>query len=368
MNSVLRYAKTHKVSFYSLCALALVLILSVVLIFMNMSGGKGDVKALDNQSDSNVSVGDKPNSVSGDEAPKDMSKSKNKAIQKSGPSDKSTSKAKKTVKKNGDTTTVSEDGNTVTSEGSSVTKDNTEDNPAPGASGENPRGTSGDTPGEEDDSNSGDKPKADDKPKSDGKKDDKDPEPKKDTKNSANCNVSSGVSASKVLVVRGTGGAGAKVTQCAKNSDGAYKQVKTASGAVGYNGITASKREGDGKTTAGVYSLGKGFGVNSKPSSFSGSWTKVTKDDVWVDGKGGPKGYNTMKKKSDGYSGESMYQTPAYNYGQVINYNTSNTADKGSAIFLHVNTGSGKTAGCVSVTQSYLLDTFGWGPTQIDIK
>ena len=61
---------------------------------------------------------------------------------------------------------------------------------------------------------------------------------KKDTKNSANCNVSSGVSSSKVLVVRGTGGAGAKVTQCAKNSDGAYKQVKTASGAVGYNGIS----------------------------------------------------------------------------------------------------------------------------------
>ena len=171
-----------------------------------------------------------------------------------------------------------------------------------------------------------------------------------------------------MLVVRGTGGAGAKVTQCAKNSDGAYKQVKTASGAVGYNGISASKREGDGKTPAGVYSLGKGFGVKSKPSSFSGSWAKVTKDDVWVDGKGGPKGYNTMKKKSDGYSGEDMYQTPAYNYGQVINYNTSNIADKGSAIFLHVNTGSGKTAGCVSVTQSYLLDTFGWGPTQIDIK
>lgn len=367
MNSVLRYAKTHKVSFYSLCALALVLILSVALIFMNMSGSSGDVKSLDNQSDSNVSVGDKPNSVSGDETPKDMTESKNKATQKSGPTDKSTSKGKKTVKKNGDTTTVSEDGNTVTSEGSSVTKDNVEDNPAPGASGENPRDTSK-KPKEEDNSNSGDKPKTDDKPKSDGKKDAKDPAPKKDTKNSANCNVSSGVSASKVLVVRGTGGAGAKVTQCAKNSDGAYKQVKTASGAVGYNGISASKREGDGKTPAGVYSLGKGFGVNSKPSSFSGSWAKVTKDDVWVDGKGGPKGYNTMKKKSDGYSGEDMYQTPAYNYGQVINYNTSNIADKGSAIFLHVNTGSGKTAGCVSVTQSYLLDTFGWGPTQIDIK
>lgn len=337
MNSVLRYAKTYKVSFYSLCALALVLILSVALIFMNMSGSSGDVKSLDTQSDSNVSVGDKPNSVSGDETPKDMTESKNKATQKSGPTDKSTSKAKKTVKKNGDTTTVSEDGNTVTSEGSSVTKDNVEDNPAPGASGENPRDTSK-------------------KPK------------EEDNSNSANCNVSSGVSSSKVLVVRGTGGAGAKVTQCAKNSDGAYKQVKTASGAVGYNGISSSKREGDGKTPAGVYSLGKGFGVKSKPSSFSGSWAKVTKDDVWVDGKGGPKGYNTMKKKSDGYSGEDMYQTPAYNYGQVINYNTSNIADKGSAIFLHVNTGSGKTAGCVSVTQSYLLDTFGWGPTQIDIK
>lgn len=175
------------------------------------------------------------------------------------------------------------------------------------------------------------------------------------------CEVQSDASAKKVIAVDGTGGSESSVDACEK-WDGSYYSAINVDGYVGYNGIAAvgDKREGDGMTPSGVFDMGYGFGVKAEPKQFHGSkYVKVTKDDVWVDGDAVKK-YNTMQKKSAGHKGESMYQTPAYNYGQVIDYNTAATPGQGSAIFLHVNTGSGQTAGCVSVSQSNLLKILDW--------
>lgn len=176
------------------------------------------------------------------------------------------------------------------------------------------------------------------------------------------CEVPSDASAKKVNAVNGTGGSDASVDACEKWDDSYYSAL-SASGFVGVEGIAdvGQKREGDGMTPSGVFDMGYGFGVSAEPKQFQGSkYVKVTKDDVWVDGDAVKK-YNSMQKKSDGYTGESMYQTPAYNYGQVIDYNTAATPGKGSAIFLHVNTGSGQTAGCVSLSQTNLLKILEWG-------
>jgi L,D-peptidoglycan transpeptidase YkuD (ErfK/YbiS/YcfS/YnhG family) len=54
-----------------------------------------------------------------------------------------------------------------------------------------------------------------------------------------------------------------------------------------------------------------------------------------------------------------MYNQPAYNYGAVIAYNSANTPQLGSAIFLHVFTG-GATAGCVSLPSDQLLQILRW--------
>jgi len=54
-----------------------------------------------------------------------------------------------------------------------------------------------------------------------------------------------------------------------------------------------------------------------------------------------------------------MDQTPAYDYGAVIAYNTARTPGLGSAIFLHVDVG-GPTAGCVSLPMGELLDMLRW--------
>ena len=61
---------------------------------------------------------------------------------------------------------------------------------------------------------------------------------------------------------------------------------------------------------------------------------------------------------------EPMHQVPAYDYGAAIAYNTARTPGRGSAIFLHVGTGSA-TAGCVSLPKSRLLKLLRWlGPAK----
>ncbi len=55
-----------------------------------------------------------------------------------------------------------------------------------------------------------------------------------------------------------------------------------------------------------------------------------------------------------------MDNTPAYDYGAVIAYNTDPVVPgAGSAIFLHQSTG-GATAGCVSLPQGELLEVLRW--------
>ncbi len=180
----------------------------------------------------------------------------------------------------------------------------------------------------------------------------------------AGCEVADSVSADQVIRVDGQGGAKASLTTCQRGSDGAFDKVGAFDARVGYNGIAAAgaKKEGDGKTPSGVFGLSAGFGVKDRPSQFpSQDWTKVTRDHVWVDGSASKEqGYNSMQLKSEGFSGESLFQTPAYDYAQVIDFNTERTPGAGSAIFLHVHTGSGKTAGCVSLSEADLLKVFDW--------
>lgn len=186
-----------------------------------------------------------------------------------------------------------------------------------------------------------------------------------------NCEVSSDAKADRVILVDGEGGSKASVKTCEKEGD-TYKEVESYDGHVGTNGIAAEgeKAEGDGKTPSGTYSLDEGFGLRDKPAQFKGGkWTKVTDDHVWID-EGSPEdGYNTMGLKSEGAKGESLNQDPAYRYAQVINYNMDPVeAGKGSAIFLHVNTGSGATAGCVSLPEKDLLDVFEWSGEEAEIQ
>jgi len=161
-----------------------------------------------------------------------------------------------------------------------------------------------------------------------------------------------------IITVAGTGGYNCKVVLHKKINE-AWKEIVSVNGYVGKNGISDSKKEGDGKTPTGVYTFGTGFGVASNPGSKI-PYRKVTNYDYWVDDVNS-KYYNQWVeinkiKDKDWKSAEHLASYPkAYKYAAVINYNTTNIVKgKGSAIFLHTST-NGPTAGCVSVPESSMV-------------
>ena len=137
-----------------------------------------------------------------------------------------------------------------------------------------------------------------------------------------------------------------------------WHEVFSTNGYVGYNGITSHKREGDGKTPVGVYSIDTAFGIAGNPGT-SLNYRHINGNDYWVDDTRSShynEWVNTSNTKKDWNSAERMSSQPvAYRYGMVINYNTSRTRGNGSAIFLHCSKGGG-TAGCVAISQSKIVE------------
>ena len=131
---------------------------------------------------------------------------------------------------------------------------------------------------------------------------------------------------------------------------------------VGYNGIArpGKKREGDGRTPSGTYGFSFFFGVQPD-KGFSFAFRHAYRYDFWDDDPASAR-YNewvNARKHNPGASPEPMHQVPAYDYAAVIAYNTGRTPGLGSAIFLHVGTGTA-TAGCVSLPRAELLKVLHW--------
>jgi L,D-peptidoglycan transpeptidase YkuD (ErfK/YbiS/YcfS/YnhG family) len=131
---------------------------------------------------------------------------------------------------------------------------------------------------------------------------------------------------------------------------------------VGYNGIAAPgrKREGDGRTPSGTYGFSFFFGVSPSPG-VAFPYRHAYPYDYWDDDPASPR-YNEWVDAdavSPGREPEPMHDVPAYDYAAVIAYNTARTPGLGSAIFLHVGTGTA-TAGCVSLPRSELVKVLRW--------
>jgi L,D-peptidoglycan transpeptidase YkuD (ErfK/YbiS/YcfS/YnhG family) len=133
---------------------------------------------------------------------------------------------------------------------------------------------------------------------------------------------------------------------------------------VGYAGFAppGQKREGDGRTPSGSFGFGFFFGVLGNPGVQFAYRAVTGPNIVWDDDPASPS-YNQWVDSATTNAGaapEAMDQTPAYNYGAVIDYNTAPTVPgAGSAIFLHVS-GGGPTAGCVSLPTAELLSVLRW--------
>ena len=115
----------------------------------------------------------------------------------------------------------------------------------------------------------------------------------------------------------------------------------------------SSKREGDGKSPAGVYLLGSRFG-HATQSAAAGKYISIKKEKSFcVDDVRSPH-YNQIVARSavkSSVSGERMWRIPLYSRGYVVDFPTSRKHRGGSCIFIHLwRTPRHATAGCVAVS------------------
>ena len=131
---------------------------------------------------------------------------------------------------------------------------------------------------------------------------------------------------------------------------------------VGYNGVSrlGKKREGDGTTPSGTFGFSFFFGVDPN-LGFAFPFRHAYADDYWDDDPSSPS-YNEWidaSRDNPGVDPEPMHNVPAYDYAAVIGYNVARLPGLGSAIFLHVGTGT-PTAGCVSLPRPELIKVLHW--------
>jgi L,D-peptidoglycan transpeptidase YkuD (ErfK/YbiS/YcfS/YnhG family) len=127
--------------------------------------------------------------------------------------------------------------------------------------------------------------------------------------------------------------------------------------------LPGEKREGDGKTPSGIFSLKRTFGYD-KTVKTKMPYRQATEEDLWVDDPNAPD-YNQWVKQGEtsAASYEKMKREDGqYKYGIVIEYNTDPVIKgHGSAIFFHVWKGKDfPTAGCVAVSEEDMIKIFGW--------
>ena len=134
---------------------------------------------------------------------------------------------------------------------------------------------------------------------------------------------------------------------------------------IGENGfaLPGEKREGDGKTPSGIFSLKRTFGYD-KTVKTKMSYRQASEEDLWVDDPNATD-YNQWVKQ--GETGAASYEKMKredgqYKYGIVIEYNTDPVIKgHGSAIFFHVWEGKDfPTAGCVAVSEEDIIKIFEW--------
>ena len=164
------------------------------------------------------------------------------------------------------------------------------------------------------------------------------------------------------LVLVAASGSSCRLYAYERGSDGIWVKVLGASGRVGKNGVTDSKREGDKKTPAGLYALGFAFGHDDNPNP-DYPFRAITQDSYWVDDPDSSH-YNQWVEGAadkDWSSAENLGRIKTeYALAVVVEYNygSSTVAGKGSAIFLHV--GSESTSGCIAIPKSDLTSLIKW--------
>lgn len=135
---------------------------------------------------------------------------------------------------------------------------------------------------------------------------------------------------------------------------------------LGQRGVSERKREGDRRTPAGAFGIGKVmYGVAPNPG-VRYRYRRVRCGDWWVEDPRSPF-YNQFRRTPCGSrppfrtTGDDMWRSPtAYRHLAVVEYNMDPVVPgRGSGIFLHASTGR-PTLGCVSLPLPRLTSVLRW--------
>ena len=130
---------------------------------------------------------------------------------------------------------------------------------------------------------------------------------------------------------------------------------------IGRNGV-GKRKEGDGKTPLGIYSLNEVYGyedLNTSMPFYLSTEKTLCIDDV------NSRYYNRIvgseAVKRDYKSFEYMRRRDGlYEIVITVGYNPHNIPGKGSCIFLHISSGDKPTAGCVAMKKERIKRLVEW--------
>ena len=150
-----------------------------------------------------------------------------------------------------------------------------------------------------------------------------------------------------------------------------YRKLGPWPAVIGRHGFAAAdaKREGDGCTPSGIYTLELAFGKEIKLHTGL-PYRQTLDDDIWVDDVAATDYNRWVKMPSTAGSYERMRRSDGlYDLGAVIAYNTNPViSGNGSAIFLHIWRDKGRkpTAGCVALHHRHVRHLLVWLKKDLD--
>jgi D-alanyl-D-alanine dipeptidase len=128
---------------------------------------------------------------------------------------------------------------------------------------------------------------------------------------------------------------------------------------------STTKREGDGRSPAGIFAISELGGFDSSRSLTKMSYRQITESTECVDDVKS-RSYNKVtdrnaKPSPDWDSSEKMRTIDVYRLMAVVDYNDRKVPGAGSCIFLHIWSGPGKgTAGCTAMDEKNLQILADW--------